>query len=89
MKMEEFKIMKSVLSRELGWSWPLFLTGCWIRKRAIFRNTHWAKLKTTESEFAKRLSILKLFQTSGFTGAVPLKIQLLMERTSVFSFLKG
>ena len=57
MKMEEFKIMKSLLSRELGWSWPLFLTGCWIRKRAIFRNTHWANLKTTESEFAKRLSI--------------------------------
>lgn len=87
--MEEFKIMKSFLGRELGWSWPLFLAGCWIRKMAIFHNTHWANLKTTESEFAKRLSILKLFQALSFKGAVPLKIQLLMEKISVFSFLKG
>jgi hypothetical protein len=57
MKMEEFKIMKSVLGRELGGLWPLLLAGCWISKIAIFHNTHWANLKTRESKFAKRLSI--------------------------------
>ena len=57
MRIEELKIMKSVLGRELGWSWPLFLAGCGIRQRAIFRHTHWANLKTKESQFTRRLSI--------------------------------
>ncbi|MBA7592647.1 hypothetical protein ES708_34839 [subsurface metagenome] len=57
MKIIEIKIMKSVLSEGIGWSWPLFLIRCLIRKSSVFKNTHWAKEKSTESEFAKRLSI--------------------------------
>jgi hypothetical protein len=57
MMMEEFKIMKSVLGRELGWSWPLLLAVCWMSKMAIFCHTHWVNMKTRESKFAKRFSI--------------------------------
>ena len=32
MKIKETKIMKSVLSEEIGWSWPVFLINCLILK---------------------------------------------------------
>lgn len=57
MKIKEIKIMKAVLSEEIGWSWPVFLIKCLIRKSSVFKNTHWATEKSAESEFAKRLSI--------------------------------
>lgn len=57
MKMKEIKFIKSVLSKEIGWSWPLFLIKCLIRKRSVFNNTYWANEKGAESKFAKRLSI--------------------------------
>ena len=57
MRMREFKIMKAVLSEEIGWSWPLFLIKCLVRKRAVFNNTHWASEKDSESDLAKRISI--------------------------------
>lgn len=57
MRIREFKIMKAVLSEEIGWSWPLFLIKCLVRKRAVFNNTHWASEKDSESDLAKRISI--------------------------------
>ena len=57
MNIKEIKIIKSVSSKEIGWSWPLFIIKCLIRKRSVFNNTHWANEKGAESKFAKRLSI--------------------------------
>ena len=56
MKIKEIKIIEFVLSKEIGWSWPLFLIKCLIRKRSVFNNTHWVNEKGPESEFANRLS---------------------------------
>lgn len=58
MKFKEIRIAGSVLSEEIGWSWPLFLIRILIRKTNIFRNTHWSKVKGAESTFVRRLSIL-------------------------------
>lgn len=58
MKLKEIKIAKSILSKEVGSSWPLFLTKCLIRKNDIFENTHWSKVKGAESKFVKRFSLL-------------------------------
>ena len=57
MKIQEVKTIKSVLSKESGWLWPLFLVKCLIRGNAIFRKTHWAEVKGRESGFVKRLSL--------------------------------
>ena len=57
MKIQEAKIIKSVLGKEIGWSWPLFLVKSLIKGNAIFRKTHWAKAKGGESEFVKRFSL--------------------------------
>jgi hypothetical protein len=57
MQIKEVKIIKSVLSKEFGWSWPLFLFKSLIRGNAIFRKTHWAKVKGAESGFVKRFSL--------------------------------
>ena len=57
MKIREVKIIKYVLIKEIGWSWPLFLVRCLIRANAIFRKTHWAEAKSRESEFVKRFSL--------------------------------
>ena len=57
MNIKEIQIIKSVSSKEIGWSWPLFIIKCLIRKRSVFNNTHWANEKGAESKFAKRLSI--------------------------------
>ncbi len=58
MKFKEIKIAKSVLNKEIGWSWPLFLIKCLIRKNDIFKNTHWSRVKGAESNFIKRLPIV-------------------------------
>ncbi len=60
MKIKEIKIIKSVLSKEIGWLWPIFLARCLIRKNAIFKKTHCAKIKNAESELAKRLSLVAI-----------------------------
>ena len=57
MKIQEAKIIKSVLSKEIGWFWPLFLIKSLIKGNAIFKETHWAKAKAAESEFVKRFSL--------------------------------
>ncbi len=58
MKIKEIKIVKSVLSKEIGWLWLILLTRCLIRKNAVFKKTHWAKIKNTETELFKRLSLV-------------------------------
>ena len=58
MKIKEVKIIKSVLSKQIGWSWSLFLVKSLIRGNAIFKKIHWAKVKSRESGFVKRFSIV-------------------------------
>lgn len=58
LKFKETKIAKSVLSKEIGWSWPLFLIKCLIRKNDIFKNTHWSKVSGAEANFVKRLPLV-------------------------------
>lgn len=55
--MEPTEIIESVLSEEIGPTWTSFLTKCLNTQRAVFNNTHWAREKSEESEFAERLSI--------------------------------
>jgi len=57
MRFSEMSIIKRVLQKELGWSWPVFLIKCLIEKRRIYNQTHWAKETGVESEFAKRISL--------------------------------
>jgi hypothetical protein len=58
MKIREVKIIKSVLSKTIGWSWPLFLVKCLIKGNAIFGKTHWAEVKSQELRLVKRLSLV-------------------------------
>ena len=56
LKIKEIKTMKSVLSKEIGWSWPIFLIKCLVKKSFVFRNTTWRNKKGPETQFIKRLS---------------------------------
>jgi len=57
MEHTEIEIIESVLSEEIGSTWPSFLTECLNRQRGVLNNTHWAREKSEEAEFAERLSI--------------------------------
>jgi len=57
MKTKEVKIINSVLSKEIGWSWPLFLVKSLVRGNDVFKKTHWAEVKDRESVFVKRFSL--------------------------------
>ena len=57
MKVEEVKIIKSVLRKEVGWLWALFMVKCLISGNAIFKKTHWAEVGNEESRFVKRFSL--------------------------------
>jgi len=50
-------IVYRVLSREFGWTWPLLLLKCVIRKRKLFNKTSYAKTKGEEVDYVKRLPI--------------------------------
>jgi hypothetical protein len=54
-KAGEIRIMASVLSSEIGWSWPLLLLKCLFSKSSILSATHWAGREDDEARFAKRL----------------------------------
>lgn len=74
MKVEEVKIIKYVLSKEIGWLWPLFMVKCLMRANAIFMKTRWANAKDRESEFVKRFSLpcsiyIELIETIGKENA--------------------
>jgi len=57
MKIREVKIIRSVLRKEIGWLWALFMVKCLISGNAIFRKTHWAGVRDEESRFVKRFSL--------------------------------
>ncbi len=54
----KFKIIKSVLGKEIGPAWPLFMLKCLLIKNVPFKNTQWFKTRGAETEYAKRLSLL-------------------------------
>jgi len=58
MKISDIKIINSVLSKEIGWLWPIFFIKCLIKKKSIFKKTHWTNLKEAEAKFVKRISII-------------------------------
>lgn len=80
---EELKIIRTVLKKEIGWSWFPFLIKCFFKKRSIFNKTHWAQEKTLESKFVKRLSLasamfLELKEKYGKDKAFEIMKQLLI-----------
>jgi hypothetical protein len=58
MRSNKIRIVKSVLGKEIGRTWPLFLLKCFIGKNVPFKNSHWSKMKGAEAEFVKPLSLL-------------------------------
>ncbi len=57
MKLSEVRIIIPVFMRELGLSLLPHLIKCQVEKKKIFGQTHWAKVTSVESTFAKRLSL--------------------------------
>jgi hypothetical protein len=55
---EQITIIKSVLQREVGRTWPLFLIFCLLKKKSLFSSTRWAKNAGAEAGFVKRLSLI-------------------------------
>jgi len=57
--LQTITILGSVLSQAVGWSWPVFLAGCWGHSRAVFRQTRWATpaVSGEEARYAKRFSL--------------------------------
>jgi len=37
MKFTRIKVVSSILSKEIGWSWPIFFLKCLIKKNALFK----------------------------------------------------
>jgi hypothetical protein len=80
MKIEEIKIMKSVLGKEIGWLWPIFLLKCLFRKRSVFNKSRWSKSEGAESEFVKSFS---------FASAVYLELQKKLGKEKAFEIMKN
>lgn len=80
MKMKEVKIIKSVLSKKIGWSWSIFLIKCLHRSRWIFGSTTWAKKEGAKADFAKRLS---------FGSALYLELQKKFDKEKAFEITKN
>jgi hypothetical protein len=57
MRIAQVRIITSALSKEIGWTWPLFLARCLVAKRTVFGNTRWARSKEPEAQYVKRLSL--------------------------------
>jgi hypothetical protein len=88
MKLKEIKTARSVLRKEFGFSWPLFLIKCSFKENDIFKKTQWSKGKGEGPKFVKRLSLLsaiylelqhkfdkeKAFETMG-TMIVPIGLE--------------
>jgi hypothetical protein len=51
-------IIKSLLQREIGRTWPLFLLSCLLKRKGLFASTRWAKNAGAEAAFAKRLALI-------------------------------
>ncbi|EHP85466.1 L-2-amino-thiazoline-4-carboxylic acid hydrolase [Methanotorris formicicus] len=86
MGLMELKIIKSVLSKELGFFWFVFLIKSLLKKKIIFNRTQWAKMDNEASEFVKRHFIIKecIFHDF-FTGVgIPELTKLFCEIDKVF-----
>ncbi len=57
MKNNEIQTIRSVLSANIGWSWPVVLVKALTGKNAVFKRTRWSENSGAESEFVKRLTI--------------------------------
>ena len=79
MKSTERKIVKSVLSKEIGWLWILLVVKCIFRKKSLFKKTHWISEQSQESEFVKRLS---------FAYALYLELQKKMNTEKSFEIMR-
>jgi len=79
MKLEERKIVQSVLHREIGLSWIPLSVKCSIKKKIIFSKTHWTSDKGPEVEFVKRLS---------FASALYLELQEKLHKDKAFEIMK-
>ncbi len=79
MNIQEVKIAKYFLSKEIGWSWPIVMIKCMIRKNDIFKSTHWSKEKGAESNFVQRLPIV---------SAMFLELQNRYDKDKAFEIMK-
>jgi len=77
--MKEFNLIKSILSKEIGWIWPIFLLKCMIKKRSIFNKTHWIGKKNDETKFVKRLSL---------ASAIYLELQNGFDKNKAFEIMR-
>jgi hypothetical protein len=55
--MRALQHIRRTLKGELGAAWLPFFLRCLLKKRAIFRKTHWAREESAESRFVKRLAL--------------------------------
>src|SRR5512146_42786 len=55
-----FMLLISAIKKEIGWSWPVFLSGCLFKTNTIFRNTHWSSQPANDTE-AMHVKNLALF----------------------------
>ena len=57
MRLDDVKLISSVLCKELGWSWPLSLLRSLANVKTVLNGTSWAEGMGAEAAYAKRLSI--------------------------------
>ncbi len=77
--MREVKIIKSILRKEIGWTWPIFFFKCLFKKNFIFNKTHWAWSKSSEVKFVKRLAL---------ASAIYLELQNNFDKQKAFEIIK-
>jgi hypothetical protein len=53
-------IVKTVLKKEIGWSWFIFMIGCLFSSRSLFHNTKWGKEHSPEANFIKPYSLVAM-----------------------------
>ena len=79
MKLAELKIVTSVLRKQVGWSWLLFLMKSLFRNRSLFQKTRWSKVDGPEAKFVKRFS---------FAAALFLELQTKLGEDKAFAIMK-
>lgn len=83
--LQTISILGSVLSKELGWAWPVFLVGCLSRSNTVFGRTRWATpaVPTEEARYAQRFSLaaamyLRLIERLGREQALAVMRKILL-----------
>lgn len=80
MRIQEIATMESVLSRKVGWLWPIFLIKCLFRNKSMFSKSRWSKSEGAESEFVRRFSL---------ASAVYLELQAKFGKEEAFETMKN